>query len=339
MEDIGDVLSQIKPAKERVAHFDVDVDIGQGFQFGIAAFFCVVGVFQQFYPKAKAADIDGVGVEIHAEEAVFDDSALLIEESFLDALALLIAGDVAHGIAVLVGYKEFIVLDVNAIVLFLDALAGAVNEDAEVVFGADDFVEGGYQEVAGTYSWVTYANGIYNSISPGIVFDVLVFQGLVIFAGPTHLFVEAVHYGLPDGLATHIHRDGAGGEHGTVMVTVDFLEDESQHGGIDKGLGLFLHFLGALTGKVIGIQELQHVAERWKFGVTRFLTVFEYRAAEQGQFTIVQAADADGLALQRADLEERAIEVRTLPYLVLMPSDRSAMRLARTWKKSLFSSS
>ena len=49
-EDFGDVLSQIKPVQERVACLDVDVDVGQGFQFGVIAFFCIVGVFQEFYP-------------------------------------------------------------------------------------------------------------------------------------------------------------------------------------------------------------------------------------------------------------------------------------------------
>ena len=93
-------------------------------------------------------------------------------------------------------------------------------------------------------------------------------------------------------------------------MAVDFLEDEAQHRSIDKGLGLFLHFLGALTGKVIGIQELQQVAERRKFGIARFLAVFKHRAAEQGQFAVVQAADADGLALQLANFKERAIKVR-----------------------------
>ena len=140
-EDFGDVLPQVEAVQERVAHLDVNVDVGQGFQLCVVALLGVVGVFQQLYPQAEAADIDGVGIEVHAKQAVFDDFALLVEEGFLYALTLLVARYVAYRIAILVGHKEFIVFNINAIVLFLDALAGAVDEDAEVIFGADNFIE------------------------------------------------------------------------------------------------------------------------------------------------------------------------------------------------------
>ena len=93
----------------------------------------------------------------------------------------------------------------------------------------DDFVEDRYQEVSGANSRIADSEGIDYSIGLGIVLDVLVFQGLIVLARPSHFLIEAADDGLPDGFATHIHRDGAGGKYGTVAVAVDFLEDEAQH--------------------------------------------------------------------------------------------------------------
>ena len=111
--------------------------------------------------------------------------------------------------------------------------------------------------MAGAYSRIAYSEGIDYSIDLGIVLDVLVFQRLVVLARPAHFFIEAADYGLPDSFAAHIHRDGAGGEYGTVAMAVDFFEDEAQHGGIDESFGLFLYFFGTLAGEVVGIKELQ----------------------------------------------------------------------------------
>ena len=87
-------------------------------------------------------------------------------------------------------------------------------------------------------------------------------------------------------------------------MAVDFLEDKAQHGGVDEGLGLFLYFLGALTGEVVGIEKFQKIAERRKFRIAWFLAVFEHRTAEQRKFAIIKTAYADGLALQRANFEQ-----------------------------------
>ena len=111
--------------------------------------------------------------------------------------------------------------------------------------------------MAGANSRIADSEGIDYSIGLDIVLDVLVFQGLIVLAGPSHFLIEAADDGLLDGFAAHIHRDGTGGEYGTVAVSVDFLEDEAQHGGVDECLGLFLYFFGTLAGEVVGIKELQ----------------------------------------------------------------------------------
>lgn len=211
--------------QEGVAHLDVNVNVRQGFQFGKVALLCVVGVFQQFYPQAKPTDIDGIGIEVYTEEAVFDNFTLLVEERLLDALAFLIPRNVVDRITVLVGHKQLIIIDVNTVVLLLDSLAGTIDKNAKIIFGADKFIEDRYQEVTGTHSRITNTKGIYNGVCKGIILDVFVFQGLVVLARPAHLFIEAADNGLPNGLAAHIHRDGSGCKYGTVFVSVYFLED------------------------------------------------------------------------------------------------------------------
>jgi len=65
-----------KTAHQTIATLDVDVDIGQGLELG--GIF-VISVFQQFYPEAQPADLDTVGIDVHAKETVFYYALLLVK--------------------------------------------------------------------------------------------------------------------------------------------------------------------------------------------------------------------------------------------------------------------
>lgn len=54
-------------------------------------------------------------------------------------------------------------------------------------------------------------------------------------------------------------------------MSVDFPKNQPQNRGIDEGLGLLLYLPCTIARKVVGIKKLQQIAERRKFGITRFL--------------------------------------------------------------------
>ena len=68
--------------KQGVAALDVDVDIGQGLKPAIL----IIGILQQLYPQAQTAYLDALGVDVHAEKAVLDDGAFLLEEGLLEVI-------------------------------------------------------------------------------------------------------------------------------------------------------------------------------------------------------------------------------------------------------------
>ena len=84
----------------------------------------VVRVFQKLDPQAQAANFDGVGIDVHPEEAVFDDGLLFVEEGFLYALAFFALRVVFKQFAFLVGHDQFVVDHFH--VIFLQAPAVAV---------------------------------------------------------------------------------------------------------------------------------------------------------------------------------------------------------------------
>jgi hypothetical protein len=43
-------------------------------------------MLEQFDPEPQAADGNGLGVDVHAEEPLFDQGPLLVEEGLLEAL-------------------------------------------------------------------------------------------------------------------------------------------------------------------------------------------------------------------------------------------------------------
>jgi len=75
-----------------------------------------------------------------------------VEEGFLDAVAFGVGGFVFEEGAVGVSDDEFVVGDFD--VVFLEAAAVGVAEDAEFVLDGDEFVESGDEEVAGAYGGV-----------------------------------------------------------------------------------------------------------------------------------------------------------------------------------------
>lgn len=82
---VGKVGREVEAREQRVAGLDVEVEVGQGFELGKAGFGQVVGVLEQLYPEAQAADADGVRVDIDPKQGVLDEVALLLKQGALQA--------------------------------------------------------------------------------------------------------------------------------------------------------------------------------------------------------------------------------------------------------------
>ena len=80
-QDIG-IAADCKAADQGVAALDVDVDVGQGFQLVAVC----AGNRRFSAVRSRAAGgrwHDRLGVDVHAEQAVFDDGLFFVEERLL----------------------------------------------------------------------------------------------------------------------------------------------------------------------------------------------------------------------------------------------------------------
>ena len=124
-------------AHERIALFDIDINIRQRFQF---AAFGVIRVFQQFDPEAKPADFHGIGVDVHPEQAIFDDALFFPKQRLLDALVFLQSPALPELIAekpLFVRYDQFVVFHPG---LHRQAHAALVGQNAQFRFDGNDFI-------------------------------------------------------------------------------------------------------------------------------------------------------------------------------------------------------
>ena len=146
-----------KATHQWVATLDVDVDVGR---VSSSVAFCSRH-FEQLYPEAETADLYGVGVDVHAKEAVFYDGLLFVEEGFLYALAFFYSGFVFKEAAIVIGYNEFVIDD------FYVVISKAFTFCPVKFWGrfySNYLIEGRYQKVAGSYSGITDVQTIDNFI-------------------------------------------------------------------------------------------------------------------------------------------------------------------------------
>jgi hypothetical protein len=89
--------------------------------------------------------------------------------------------------------------------------------------------------------------------------SILVVQFTQIGAIPSLCFIEFLHHCPADGFAAHVHGNKSGCKERTILVAVYLFEYQPQHRGIDQPFVVFLYFLAALTGKIVGIQEIKNI--------------------------------------------------------------------------------
>ncbi len=312
------VFVEGKAAHEAVAPFDVDVNVGEGFKrfwYGPGLF--VVGVFEQFYPEAEAAYFHGIGIEVHAEKAAFDEGLFFVKECLLHSLAVAHAGAVGKEfVSEPPLYVKFVVGHFHA---HGQAVAIAVAEDAEFAFDGQQFVEGRHEEVPGTYCGIANFEAVDEGVGllkvGGAVFGVEVVAQVVeaveVEVVKMAAVAEFLHHGAAEGFATNVHGDEAGRKKSAVLIAVDFFKNEAQHRCIDEGFVVFANTFGTFRREIVGIEEGEEVFQhRHRTGAAAAFVVFEHRAREKRQLEAVfHAVDADGFAFQAGDLKERAVEI------------------------------
>lgn len=199
---------------KRISLFYIDVDVGESFEFRVIF---IISVFEEFYPEAEAADFDGVGVQVHAKEAAFDEGLFFVKQGLLHAAAFGRGGFVFKEGAGFIGDDEFVIGDFD--VVFLQAPAGAVAKDAQFVLDGDEFIKGGDEKMAGADGGVADFQGVYYFIGLcNVVYLVIKFAEIP--ACPVFLFVELLDDSAAESFSAYIHRDIAGGEKGTILVAI-----------------------------------------------------------------------------------------------------------------------
>ncbi len=326
---------QPEAADERVAALDVDVDVGQSLQCtrhwqpelgpylvasevahgrAVGAGRAVVGVFEQLDPQPQAADFHRIGVDIHAEQAAFDERLFFVEKRFLHPLAFGILRVVVEKAAIVVGHDQLVVDHLHPVVT--QGAARAVEQDFQLAFHGDQLIERRHQKMPRTNRRVAKAQRIDEGVGLGLAeisADGVVHVVQLAVAALSGI-VELLQYGAAQGLAAHIHGHEAGRKERAVAVAVDFLENQPQHRGVDERLVVFLNVLRALAAEIVGIQKREQILQRGQLPrAAATLPVFEHRPGQQRQGALVaQVADDDGSVLDLRQLEQRTVEVRHL---------------------------
>ena len=73
--------------------------------------------------------------------------------------------------------------------------------------------------------------------------------------------LEFLDNGSANRFATHIHGDESGREEWAVFVAVDFLEYQTQYGGIYEGAFIVLYPLSPFRCKIVRLQKLEQILQ------------------------------------------------------------------------------
>ena len=300
------IRGQRRAADERIPFFDVDVNIRQRFQRAIGL---VIGVFQQFDPEAQTADFDGIRVDVHAEQAAFDERLLFVEQRRLHALAFRAARTIFEQVAVVIPHDQFVVFDGHEI--FLQPLSVPIIQNPQIAFDGNQFVQRGDEEMAGADRRIADFQAVDNLVRLRAVFDVVV-QLIKPGALPPLALVELLDNGAAQRLAAHVHRDEAGREKRAVFVAVDLLENQAKHRSVDQRFVVFLNPLAAVAGEIVGVEKREQILQRRQAARPPLaVRIFQHGGGVQRQRVIlVQAADVERRFFKLGRLEERAIEIR-----------------------------
>lgn len=230
-----------------------------------------------------------------------------MKERLHDALALPAARIVFEEAAFLIGDDEFVIDHLDAV--FLESLSLPVLEDAQVVFDGDHLIERRDEEVSATHGRVTDLDGVDDVVGLGAGFATIADQVVYladVFTLPALAFVKLLHDGLADGLAAHIHR-----EEGAVLVAVDLLKDEAQHGGVDEGFVVLLNVFRSLRTEVVGVEKFEEVGQRGEFAGHFFaLLILQHGIGQDGQdLFVLQIGDKQRDLLDVRGFEEGAVEI------------------------------
>ena len=168
--------------------------------------------------------------------------------------------------------------------------------------------------MSATHGRVTDLDGVDDVVGLGAGFatiaDLVVYLADV-FTLPALAFVKLLYDGLADRLAAHIHRDEAGREEGAVLVAVDLLKDEAQHGGVDEGFVVLLYVFRSLRTEVVGIEKFEEVGQRGDLAGHFFaLLVLQHGIGQDGQdLFVLQIGDKQRDLLDVRGFEEGAVEI------------------------------
>ena len=130
----------------------------------VAAFLGVVGVLQEFNPKAQTADVHAVGVQVNAEKAILDNATFLVEQGFLIPLAFFVAGLVFKWFALIINYRKFVVINFQNQVATFDAFAVCIAQNVQFRFDCKQAIKGRHQEMPRAHGDIGNADIINNLI-------------------------------------------------------------------------------------------------------------------------------------------------------------------------------
>jgi len=168
--------------------------------------------------------------------------------------------------------------------------------------------------VSATHGRVTDLDGVDDVVGLGAGFATIadpVVYLVDVLTLPPLTFVKLLHDGLADRLAAHIHRDEAGCEEGAVLVAVDLLKDEAQHGGVDEGFVVLLNVFRSLRTEIVGIEKFEEIGQRGELAGHFFaLLVLQHGIGQDGQdLFVLQIGDKQRNLFDVRGFEEGAVEI------------------------------